>query len=252
MTRNQAKERHAALSAQIRSHDHAYYILAKPTISDKEYDRLYRELLDLEQQFPELATPDSPSQRVGGQPLTEFKPVHHRVPLMSLDNTYSQQELRDFVQRVQKLLPGEKLNWVVEPKVDGLAISLRYERGVLVCGATRGDGTTGDDITANLKTIRSLPFKLRPLEAAKIGQTRELLDSVLESIVPDVLEVRGEVYLPKAGFRQLNEKRVASGEEPFANPRNAAAGSLKQLDPKLVAARPLGDLHKNFVPGHGR
>ena len=129
-------------------------------ICDHEYDRLYHELLDLEKEFPELATPDSPSQRVGGAPLSEFKSVRHAVPMMSLDNTYSQEEVRDFVKRVQKLLPDEKLEWVVEPKVDGVAVSLRYENGVFTTGATRGDGTTGDDITANLKTIRSVPLKL--------------------------------------------------------------------------------------------
>ena len=239
MTGDEARERHAALCAQIRAHDHAYYVLAKPAISDTEYDRLYRALLDLEKLYPDLATADSPSQRVGGQPVSEFKPVRHRIPLMSLENTYSQPELRDFVQRVQKLLPEEKLRWVVEPKVDGLAISLRYEHGLLVCGATRGDGTTGDDITANLKTIRSLPLRLRPPENGRIVEPRDLFDLAPSPRVPELLEVRGEVYLPKAGFQRLNAQRVAAGEEPFANPRNAAAGSLKQLDPKLVAARPL-------------
>ena len=239
MTGDEARERHAALCAQIRAHDRAYYILAKPAISDPEYDRLYRELLDLEKQYPNLAAPDSPSQRVGGQPVSEFKPVRHRIPLMSLENTYSQPELRDFAQRVQKLLPEEKLRWVVEPKVDGLAISLRYEHGLLVCGATRGDGTTGDDITANLRTIRSLPLRLRPPEGGGRVEGRDLFDTEPACRVPEVLEVRGEVYLPKAAFLRLNEQRVAAGEEPFANPRNAAAGSLKQLDPKLVAARPL-------------
>ena len=158
MTQAEAKKRHAQLVEEIRRHDRAYYVEAKPVISDQEYDRLYHELLDLEKQFPELATPDSPSQRVGGAPLSEFKSVRHAVPMMSLDNTYSQEEVRDFVKRVQKLLPDEKLEWVVEPKVDGVAVSLRYENGVFTAGATRGDGTTGDDITANLKTIRSVPL----------------------------------------------------------------------------------------------
>src|SRR6185295_14085073 len=139
----------------LRRHDHAYYVLAQPTIGDREYDRIYHELLDLEKQFPELVTPDSPSQRVGGEPLKEFKPVRHLVPMLSLDNTYSQQELREFVNRVQRILPDEKLDWIVEPKVDGVAINLRYEKSGFSCGATRGDGATGDDITVNLKTIRS-------------------------------------------------------------------------------------------------
>jgi DNA ligase (NAD+) len=223
MTLNEAKTRHARLVEEIRRHDHAYYVLAQPTISDRDYDRLYHELLELESAFPELATPDSPSQRVGGQPLKEFKPVRHLQPMTSLDNTYSQEDLREFVQRVQRLLPEEKLDWVVEPKIDGVAINLRYEHGLFTCGATRGDGTTGDDITANLRTIRSVPARLHG------GQDDW----------PRLLEVRGEVYLSTAGFQKLNAERKAAGEETFANPRNAAAGSLKQLDPRIVAKRPL-------------
>jgi DNA ligase (NAD+) len=222
MTLNEAKSCHAQLVDELRQHDYAYYVLAQPTITDQDYDRLYRQLLDLEKQFPDLITPDSPSQRVGGQPLKAFKPVQHLKPMLSLDNTYSQEELREFVNRVQRILPNEKLDWVVEPKVDGLAINLRYEKGVFTCGATRGDGTTGDDITPNLKTIRSIPAKLHTKGAP-----------------PALFEVRGEVYLTKSGFEKLNAERKAAGEETFANPRNAAAGSLKQLDPRIVAKRPL-------------
>ena len=224
MTLSEAKARYAPLVQEIRRHDHAYYVLAQPTISDREYDRLYRELLDLENEHPELATSDSPSQRVGGEPLKAFKPVQHLQPMLSLDNTYSEEELHDFVNRVQKLLPHQTLDWIVEPKVDGVAINLRYEQGLFTCGATRGDGTTGDDITANLKTIRSIPVRLR-------GAGRNTF--------PALLEARGEVYLTKKGFEKLNSERKAAGEEMFANPRNAAAGSLKQLDPRLVAKRPL-------------
>ncbi len=223
MTHAQAKTRHTQLAAELRAHDHAYYAEANPTISDQAYDRLYHELLDLEKDFPDLVTPDSPSQRVSGTPLTEFTPVPHLVPMLSLDNTYSQEEVREFVARVQKLLPGEKLEWLLEPKVDGVAINLRYENGRFTIGSTRGDGATGDDVSANLKTIRSLPTHL----SAKIKHP------------PKVMEVRGEVFLTKSGFARLNTERAAAGEEPFANPRNAAAGSLKQLDPKLVARRPL-------------
>src|SRR6266436_94398 len=222
MTLNEAKTRHAQLVDEIRQHDHAYYVLAKPSITDQDYDRLYRQLLDLEKEFPDLITPDSPTQRVGGQPLKAFKPVQHLTPMLSLDNTYSQEELREFVNRVQRILPNEKLDWVVEPKVDGLAINLRYEKGVFTRGATRGDGTTGDDITPNLRTIRSIPPKLHG-----------------KGTPPALLEVRGEVYLTKNGFEKLNAERKAAGEETFANPRNAAAGSLKQLDPRIVAKRPL-------------
>jgi len=242
MTPREAKARHAELAEEIRGHDHAYYVLARPGISDRDYDRLYRELLDLEKQFPELAAPDSPSQRVGGAPLSEFKSAQHAVPMMSLDNTYSQEEVREFVNRLQKLLPGEKLEWVVEPKVDGLAVSLRYENGVFTVGATRGDGTTGDDITANLKTIRSVPLKLggTPSAASKTKQSGKAdLFADGGDAVPPILEVRGEVYMRRAGFEKLNAERKSAGEELFANPRNAAAGSLKQLDPKIVAKRPL-------------
>ena len=225
MTQAEAKKRHAQLVEEIRRHDRAYYVLAQPKISDRDYDRLYHELLDLEKEFPGLTTPDSPSQRVGGEPLKEFKPVRHAVPMMSLENTYSQEELRDFVKRVQKLLPDEKLEWVVEPKVDGVAVSLRYEDGQFIVGATRGNGTEGDDITANLKTIRSVPLI--------IGR-----DGVSPSPI-NILEVRGEVFMTKAGFEKLNAERKSASEEMFANPRNAAAGSLKQLNPKIVAKRPL-------------
>jgi DNA ligase (NAD+) len=218
MTLAATKKRRAKLVEEIRKHDHAYYVEAEPKISDRDYDRLYHELLSLEKEFPELAAPDSPSQRVGGAPLSEFKSVRHSVPMLSLDNTYSEEEIRDFVNRLQKLLPGEKLDWVVEPKLDGAAVSLRYENGVLVTGATRGNGAEGDDVTANLKTIRSVPLTVA---------------------APQVLEVRGEVFMPIAGFEKLNAGRKAAGEELFGNPRNTAAGSLRQLDPKIVAKRPL-------------
>lgn len=222
----EAKAKHHELAEELRRHDHAYYVLAQPTISDQDYDRKYRALIDLETQFPELVTPESPTQRVAGEPLKQFVPVRHLVPMLSLDNTYSQDELREFVNRVQRLLGRETLDWMVEPKVDGVAINLRYQEGAFTCGATRGDGTTGDDITANLRTIRSIPGKLKtpPNDHGK---------------VPTLLEVRGEVYLTKAGFERLNAERKAAGADTFANPRNAAAGSLKQLDHRIVAKRPL-------------
>lgn len=235
MEEAEARVRHARLAEVIRRHDHAYYVQARPSVSDAEYDRLYRELLELEREYPGLAGPDSPSHRVGGLPVDGFEPVTHAVPMQSLDNTYSELELREFVARVQRWVPEARLEWCVEPKVDGLAVSLRYEKGLLVMGATRGDGTTGDDITSNLRTLRSLPLRL-VVSGAGDG---DLFGGGGDGAMPEVLEVRGEVYLPLAGFRAINEERVASGEEPFANPRNAAAGSLKQLDPKLVARRPL-------------
>jgi DNA ligase (NAD+) len=246
VTHAEAKNRHAQLVEEIRKHDHAYYVEAAPKISDRDYDRLYHELLDLEKNFPELAALDSPSQRVGGAPLSAFKSVRHSVPMLSLDNTYSEEEIRAFVNRLEKLLPGEKLDWIVEPKVDGVAISLRYEDGVLVTGATRGNGTEGDDVTANLKTIRSVPLKInlnrRGAEAQRKGNDFSEENSAsprLGGSIPSVLEVRGEVFMPIAGFEKLNAERKAAGEELYGNPRNTAAGSLKQLDPKIVATRPL-------------
>ena len=242
MTLIEAKSRHRQLVKEIRQHDHAYYVLAQPTISDFEYDRLYRELVELERQYPDLVTPDSPTQRVGGEPLKAFNPVRHLQPMLSLDNTYSQAELREFVNRLQRLLPRERLDWIVEPKVDGIAINLRYDDGIFICGATRGDGTTGDDITANLKTIRSLPHRLDEADFEQDRASARHAAATAQEIprpLPGVLEVRGEVYLTRAGFKRLNAERSAAGEEPFANPRNAAAGSLKQLDPRIVAKRPL-------------
>jgi len=218
----EAAARVAALRREIEEHNRRYYQEAAPTISDQEYDRLYRELQDLETQFPELASPDSPTRHVGGAPLEEFAQIRHRAPMLSLDNTYSEEEVAAFFVRLEKLLPGQKITTVIEPKVDGVAISLLYEEGVLQYAATRGDGTTGDDVTQNVRTIRSVPQHLRGAH------------------IPRLLEVRGEIYLPKAQFAVLNEERNAAGEPPFANPRNAAAGSLKQLDPSIVAKRGLG------------
>lgn len=219
MNQADAQKKIEQLRKEINRHNRLYYVDAAPEISDREYDRLYRELQDLEKQFPDLITPDSPTQRVGGKPLKEFAPVRHAVPMMSLDNTYTFDELREFDARVRKLLPNEDVEYVLEPKVDGVSVSVRYENGTLAVGATRGDGTTGDNITDNIKTVRSIPLSLKN--------------------VPEVLEVRGEAYLPVEAFRKLNAQREAEGEEPFANPRNATAGSLKQLDSRVVARRPL-------------
>ena len=223
MARNEteAAKRIAQLRREIEEHNRRYYEEAAPTISDRDYDTLYRELSDLEKQFPKLAAPDSPTQRVGDKPLKAFGQITHRVPMLSLDNTYSEQEVTDFYRRVERLLPNKKISVVIEPKVDGIAVSLLYEKGQLRYAATRGDGTVGDDITKNILTIRSVPKELK-------GK------------VPNVLEVRGEAYLNKAGFAKLNAERREAGLPEFANPRNAAAGSLKQLDPAIAAKRPLG------------
>ena len=221
MNRTEARKRIAELRDQIRHHDYAYFVEARSEISDREYDRLYAELKGLEAQFPDLITPDSPTQRASGQPLKEFKSVRHAVPMMSLDNTYSIEELREFDARVHKLLPNEKVEYVLEPKIDGVSISVRYENGQFTVGATRGDGTTGDDITANLKTIRAIPLQLGVKHP------------------PARLEVRGEAFMAVEDFKKLNAQREKDGEPLFQNPRNTTSGSLKQLDPALVAQRPL-------------
>ncbi|MGE5212138.1 MAG: NAD-dependent DNA ligase LigA, partial [Nitrospirota bacterium] len=221
MDRAEAEKKIAQLRDEIRKHDRLYYQDAAPTISDREYDRLYKQLVDLETQFPDLLTPDSPTQGVGGKPLEAFAQIQHRAPMLSLDNTYSEDEVANFYKRITRLLPDENIPVVIEPKVDGVAVSVMYENGRLKYAATRGDGLVGDDITQNIKTIRSVPHHLR-------------------GNAPDIFEVRGEAYLDKAGFEKLNQERKAAGLPLFANPRNAAAGSLKHLDPKLVAKRPLG------------
>ena len=221
MNRTGAEKKVAQLREEIRKHDRLYYQDAAPLISDREYDRLYKELVDLEKQFPDLITLDSPTQRVGGKPLEAFAQIQHRAPMLSLDNTYSEEEVANFYKRITRLLPDQKIPVVIEPKVDGVAVSVMYENGRLKYAATRGDGVIGDDITQNIKTIRSVPHQLR-------------------GDAPDVFEVRGEAYLDKTGFQKLNQERKAAGLPLFANPRNAAAGSLKHLDPRAVAKRPLG------------
>lgn len=215
-----ASTRVRELRAQIERHNRLYYEHAAPEISDREFDSLLRELADLENAHPELASEDSPTRRVGGKPLEEFVPATHIVPMQSLDNTYSPEELREFVTRIRKLAEERSIHFTIEPKVDGVAISLLYENGRLVRAATRGDGVTGDDVTQNVFTISNIPHRLR-------GEA------------PSQIEIRGEVYLPKAIFARLNAERDEEGLPPFANPRNAAAGSIKQLDPAVTASRKL-------------
>ncbi len=216
-----ARQEITALREEIRHHDYRYYVLNSPEISDAEYDRLMRRLRELEAVYPALITPDSPTQRVGGAPLAAFGQVEHLVPLLSLDNAVTQAELWEFDSRIQRRWQGESLTYVVEPKIDGLAVALTYEDGVLVRGATRGDGERGEDITQNLRTIASVPLRLRGDE------------------VPPILDVRGEAYMDRRAFDELNQRRGAAGEPLFANPRNAAAGSLRQLDPQITAGRRL-------------
>ncbi len=226
MDTSEARKRIARLRDEIREHDHRYYVLAAPTITDRQYDALFEELKRLEAEFPELATPDSPTQRVAGAPLPGFRQVRHAVPMMSVDNTYNEGELREFDRRVSRGLGGLPHAYLIDPKIDGVAVSLRYEGGRLTLAATRGDGAVGDDVTQNVRTIRSIPLTLR--DPGGEGPR-----------VPEVLEVRGEVFWPLEAFREFNRRREAAGEPPFANPRNATAGTLKLLDAREVGRRPL-------------
>lgn len=222
----------AQLRQIIAQHDYSYYVLDAPTVPDSEYDRLFAQLRELEQQYPEFITSDSPTQRVSGQASAAFTQVQHQVPMLSLGNAFAEAQVLEFAQRAEQALgvdqshndlfsPAVTVQYCCEPKLDGLAVSISYEQGVLVRAATRGDGQTGEDITANVRTIRNVPLKLQ-------GEDW-----------PEFLEVRGEVYMPKAGFEALNQRALAAGQKPFANPRNAAAGSLRQLDAKITASRPL-------------
>jgi len=209
------------LREQINEHNHRYYVLDDPLISDAEYDRLMRQLEGIEREHPELVTRDSPTQRVGAAPADGFDTVEHRVPMLSLGNAFSDEEVEEFDQRVRSALDIERVRYLAEPKLDGLAIALRYEKGALVLGATRGDGRQGEDVTGNVRTIKSIPLRLRG------------------SDVPATLEVRGEVFMSRSGFAALNRRLADAGEKQFVNPRNAAAGSLRQLDPQTMAQRPL-------------
>jgi DNA ligase (NAD+) len=220
----QVRAEYEQLKDELNQHNHSYYVLDEPTIPDSEYDRSMRRLQEIEQQYPELLSDDSPSQRVGGAPLPSFSQVSHAVPMLSLDNAFSDEELEAFDRRISDRLnykTDQQIDYVCEPKLDGVAVSLLYRDRLLVRGATRGDGKVGEDITANVRTINSIPLKL-----SGAG-------------IPELLEVRGEIYLPRSGFDKINAVATAKGDKPFVNPRNAAAGSLRQLDSKITASRPL-------------
>jgi len=237
MNKREAKQRIEQLRREIRRHDYLYYVEASPEISDRAYDERYRELKELEEQYPDLVTPDSPTQRVSGQPIEGFRTVTHARRMYSIDNTYDQDELAAWHDRVARSLFGKgakeasSIEYVVEPKIDGVAVTLRYESGRLVLAATRGDGQRGDDITHSIRTVRAIPLRLR---------------TETDVEVPRTLEVRGEVYMTAAEFARINERRQAENLDAFANPRNATAGTLKQLDPSVVAQR-----HLRFT-GHGK
>jgi DNA ligase (NAD+) len=228
------------LRRTIHRHDQLYYDQARPEIDDREYDELFRRLRELEEAHPDLITPDSPTQRVAGQPVEGFASVRHAIAMISIDNTYTEGELLAFDARVRKLLGGSDFSYVCEPKIDGVSLSVRYEDGRLALAATRGDGTSGDDVTANARTIRNIPLLLHA-PAALDSAGREFPPSI-----PRVLEVRGETFLTRRRFVLINQRQEEAGEEPYANPRNTAAGTLKLLDPRLVAARQL-----HFLP-HGQ
>ena len=225
MNKAEAKKEIQRLREELNDHNYKYYVENNPVISDYEFDQILKKLESLESQFPDLITPDSPTQRVGCEPVDGFTTVEHKIPMLSLGNTYNYDELREFDERVKKNVG--QVEYVVEPKIDGAGVALLYENGVLVRGATRGDGIRGDDITSNLKTINSIPLRLR--------------NNFMKNV-----EVRGEVYMPLGGFKKYNKEQSEKGEPVFANPRNASAGSLRQLDPKIVAKRPL-DIFVYFV-----
>ena len=217
-----------SLCDEINRHNKLYYIDAKPQISDRDFDSLMTKLEALESKFPQFKLKSSPTQRIGGEPLNEFNNIKHSIPMQSLSNTYNKDELIKFDERVKKLINDSECDYIIEPKIDGVAISIRYENGYLIHAATRGDGITGDDVTENIKTIKSIPLKL------------------LGSNPPSILEVRGEIFLNKNKFEDLNKKRIRESKDPFANPRNACAGSLKLLDPKEVSTRPLDAIFYNL------
>src|ERR1700726_652391 len=225
LTEKQAKAEHARLAAEIAGHDRRYYQDDAPSVSDAEYDRLRRRYNAIEARFPQLRTPESLTQRVGAAPSARFAKVRHAVPMLSLDNAFAEADVVDFVGRIRRFLrlpEDDEIAFSAEPKIDGLSMSLRYQNGELVTAATRGDGSEGEDVTANIKTLKDVPHKLKGKK------------------IPHICEVRGEVYMTKSAFLVLNERQAEAGEQIFANPRNSAAGSLRQKDPTITASRPLG------------
>src|SRR6201991_4230373 len=225
LTKAQAKVEHTRLALELEGHDKRYYQDDAPTVTDAEYDALRQRFNAIEKRFPEFVTGDSPSQKIGAQPSGRFAKVQHAVPMLSLDNAFAEADVLDFVARIRRFLKlgeDDKIGFSAEPKIDGLSMSLRYQEGELVTAATRGDGAVGEDVTANIRTLEDVPKKLK-------GRN-----------IPDICEVRGEVYMTKQAFLALNERQKAAGDTIFANPRNSAAGSLRQKDPGITASRPLG------------
>src|SRR5438105_2931350 len=224
LTKPQAKVEHMRLALELEGHDKRYYQQDAPSVTDAEYDALRQRFNAIEKRFPEFVSAESPSQKVGAAPSGRFKKVRHALPMLSLDNAFAEEDVRDFADRIARFLklPDDKIDFSAEPKIDGLSMSLRYEGGELVTAATRGDGAEGEDVTANIRTLEDVPERLK-------GRN-----------IPDICEVRGEVYMTKRAFLALNERQKAAGDTIFANPRNSAAGSLRQKDPSITASRPLG------------
>lgn len=267
MTKKEAKQRIEKLKEEINYHSYMYHVLDKLDISDAAWDSLKHELAELESKFPDLVTPDSPTQRVSGKPLDEFKKVPHAVPMLSLQDAFSEQELRDWQERIQKLVPNAKLDYFCELKMDGLSVALEYERGIFILGSTRGDGRTGEDVTQNLKTIETIPLKLRvPLEMKSFLTGREpseaelkkagfdagQIKKILSAVKSGKIEVRGEAIMSKKVFEALNKKYKEENRPLLANPRNGAAGSIRQLDPKITAERRLDFFAWQIVTDFGQ
>lgn len=249
-TNADVKQQYDKLCREIEAHNYRYYTLAEPVVSDQDFDALMLRLQQLEAEHPELITPESPAQRVGGAPTQSFETVAHAAPMLSIDNTYNEAELRNFDARIRRTLAGDAPQYVVELKIDGVSVSLRYIRGTLARAATRGDGVRGDDITANVRTIRQCPLILRHdknSESTTITVQEDLFGE--NASLPDALEVRGEIYMTTADLERLNDEREIEGLEAFRNPRNTTAGTLKLLDPKQVAKRRLRAFFYDIVEG---
>jgi DNA ligase (NAD+) len=261
MNKEETKKRIEKLKKEINHHRYLYHVLDKQEISDAALDSLKHELYKLEQKYPEFITPDSPTQRVGGEALKEFKKIVHETPMLSIEDVFNMEELKNWKDRIQKLLPYEKLDYYAEIKMDGLAVSLIYERGFLKVGATRGDGKTGEDVTQNLKTIEAIPLELRAPSEKEIDEfikkfSKDGLDEKkFRRAIQDFsgqIEIRGETFMTKKVFEELNKKQERAGLATFANPRNAAAGSIRQLDSKITASRKLDFYGYNLVTDIGQ
>lgn len=252
MDKRKAKERIEKLKAEINHHRYLYHVLDRPEIPDSAWDSLKHELLKLEEQFPEFITKDSPTQRVGGKPLPFFKKVQHNSPMLSLEDVFTGEEFSEWIERIKKLLPGKKIEFFGELKIDGFAVSLVYKKGVFESGSTRGDGKTGEDVTENLRTIESIPLRLETPKESDLDKIGVDPKSVFKMLESGEIEVRGEVYMAKSAFEKVNREQKKKGDEPYANPRNTAAGSIRQLDPKIAASRDLDFLAYDLVTDLGQ